>query len=147
MKWQVCSCGDLAGTEVLGVVEADTELEASQLANEKFRPSYKGEDILVRPLREDGKGVAGRSIVVSTTIQELNNAAYHQEPTEIEGPDIYEFTADKNEWNELGKDRLFITIERDHLYELLMELLSDGLGREHEKFEFRLCGRLNKSEL
>lgn len=49
-KYEVCSITCLGGTEVIGEVEADTLILAAAEAakNEKWRPTYEGEDVIVR---------------------------------------------------------------------------------------------------
>ena len=120
-KWQVCDVSDANGTEVMGIIEAECEADANQIANEKFQPCFSSSDIIVRPLREEPKV---------------------EKRADIGRPDSYSFTATDIKWGEINKDTLEIRISRNHLQNLLSDIISTGLGEEVENFSIKLLGKL-----
>lgn len=127
MKYEVVSCSTAGGTEVIGVVEAENEAVASQMANERYHPVMDSEDVYVRPLREVKKS----------------------EPEPKSGPpDFYLFKAENPGWNSYSeKDHISIEFDRSLLLRTLNELLQEGMGKERDTFSMNLTGKLSHSEL
>lgn len=146
MKWQVCSCSHAAGTEVLGVVEADNESDASQRANERFRPSFGGEDIIIRPVIEKPKDKWTEedwSLRIKGT-----KAVYHDADDEevlSNPPDKYSFRVEPGDayFDGCVKDTLYLTFDRDDAYRILQDIITQGLGQEKDKFELRIMGKMD----
>lgn len=129
MKYEVVSCSTAGGTEVIGVVEAENEAVAGQLANERYHPVMDSEDVYVRPLREVKK--AEPAPVVTT-----------------KPPDFYHFKVEKDGWNSYSEnDHISVEFDRSLLLRTLNELLQEGMGKERDTFSMHLTGKLSHSEI
>jgi len=134
VKWEICSCSNIDGTEVLAVIDAENEAEANQIANERFNPAWGGEDIIVRPM------AAWKLAKLKEEVPEL--AASNQ-------GSVFSFAVSgiKDVWNEGSQEVIYVTIGREHLSELLTGLLKEALERPGEDvYGFKLVGKLEQPE-
>lgn len=147
MKWEVCSSSTAGGTEVLGTVSADNESDAAQRANEKFRPCWDGEDIIVRPFREVPKErliAEGRG---HTMIENYSDAPqvkeFKEEPKDKSVTSlIFNVDAVTMSNGSLVKDSMTLCLDADTAFRLVQEILAQGLGKQNDEFTIELVGKI-----
>lgn len=128
MKYEVLSTSAMDEIEpsadvVLGTISADTEAEAGQIANERFKIE-KWRIMYVRPLR------INKPEKLSSAIQKLRQ---------------YEFKCD-NYTNILGSDQITINISKEMLVKTLKDVLEEGLGKNCDTFDVKFFGHLSLND-
>lgn len=108
---------------VLGVVRADSEAEAGQIANERYKID-KWRFMYVRPLNE----------------------RKNEKPSPmVREPDQYDFKCEGYS-NATGTDQLTVQISRQLLLQTVKDILEEGLGADVDTFSVSFYGRLSLSD-
>lgn len=128
MRYEVLSTSAMdeqgpSADTVLGVVTADTEAEAGQIANERFKTD-KWRFMYVRP---------------------LNERKHEKSAPMVREPDQYDFKCD-GYGHAPGNDQLTVQISRELLVQTLKDVLDEGLGKDSDTFDVSFFGRLSLSE-
>lgn len=108
---------------VLGVVRADSEAEAGQIANERYKID-KWRLMYVRP---------------------LNERKHEKSAPMVREPDQYDFKCD-GYGHTPGNDQLTVQISRELLIQTLKDVLEEGLGKDCDTFDVSFFGRLSLSD-